>query len=419
MPACLPFMTGSSNKLWSQARVSLILCLLFQSVIIITWGPLSRGELSKGLEQIGVVPLPLPFADFRTITSGVEFYGQGGNPYRDGSYDFMGRAFNYPPIWLKLSFLGLPHEDVRFVYLVLASLFSLGLGMLFWRNTTKAWYLYIPFLYSPPVILALERCNTDLLIFFIIVAAVLLSQGANSSFKNWIAGAFILVASMLKVFPVFGLVCFLRTSWKRSLILIIPIGLLSLAYFFSIRPILTFIQVNTPYSQYLSFGIKVIPHYMAKNYSQALATSIFILAWLAVGIILYRGYRSGRNQLSITDEDAYDVRLFRVGGVLFITAYLLGNSFDYRLIFLLLTLPLVFRLFREDRPNRRMCLSYLILLGIVLWLNDLSPIFRKNEVRYQMAFFINELAGWGVLYWVIIFQFKLLPPFIRKLLYRA
>jgi hypothetical protein len=412
-------MVGSVKVCRSKAWVSLCVFLIFYGAVLITWGPLSRGELNPALTDLGVIPMPKPFADYRVIASAIQFNEAGGDPYRDNRFDFLARTYNYPPLWLHFPFLGVSDESITYVYLCFASFFSLGLFFLFWNDKTKYWYFYFVFLFSPPVFLALERCNYELMVFFLVVLAIRLSHRSKGVSHNILAGSTLLLATMLKIFPVFGLAIFLRESWKRSLTYMIPFGLLSIVYFYSIKPYLALIHVNTQWSQYLSFGVNVVPYYLSLHYWNNFAVYFLAAAWLVVIAFLFLAYRSGSTTMPGSDVDGYDTRLFRVGGIIYIATFLMGNSFDYRLIFLLPTLPWIFRMIRLDSSGRLGYLSYLGCLATLFWLNDLATIFRTNPPFTKIVFFLNEAAGWGTLYGVLVFQFKLLPDFIRKEIYHG
>ena len=400
---------------------ALIIFLVVQAFILLSWGALGSGGLNPFLKTVGVVPLHVPFGDFRTISAGVQFYEQGGDPYADGRYDFMGREFNYPPIWLNLSFLGVSPEAVSYIYFIFASLFSLALLFLFWRADYAGWYLSFLFILSPPVLLALERCNNDLLMFFLIVLGIWIGRKTVGKLPNFLCGVLILCATFLKVFPVFAFYCLVRENWKASLRLLVPFGIISGAYFVSIKTILDLIKENTPWSLYLSFGVNVIPEYFADKFSGVAlfqGSLLLVLAWVfaAAGIVL--AYQIGRQAIFTDDLDEYDATLFRTGGAIYIAVFLLGSSYDYRLMFLLLTLPFALRSVFAKTGSGRFFGVYLGVMGAAFWISEVSFHYWSNGSLADVGLLLNEAANWTLFFMLLITQFKLLPEFVRKLIYK-
>lgn len=415
-------MTDSPLKSSRIPWVPVIIFLIVQSTVLLTWAPLGRGDLNPCLTAVGVVPLQVPFGDFRTISSGVQFYEQGGDPYTDGRYDFMGRAFNYPPIWLEMSFIGLSPEGVSYVYFFFASLFSISVMLLFWRETKRTWPLYFVFIFSPPVLLALERCNTDLLMFFLIVLGIWLARDSGSKLQDWICGVLLLAATVLKVFPVFAFYVFVKKNWRRTLLFLIPFGALCGIYFVSIKPTLDLIHENTPWSVYLSFGVNVIPNYLSEKFPESeLFRGVipFTLAWVLAFFGLLTGLKLGRKAIQSSDREGYDSKLFRVGGAVYIAVFLMGSNYDYRLMFLLLTLPFSFRMISQQRNQRYWFVVYLVALAAGLWINEASFHYWSGGALMEIGLLLNELASWVLFFMLVVSEFRLLPDFVRQVIYQS
>ena len=107
---------------------------------------------------VGAVPFSIPYADFKVIASGIQYYQEGGDPYRSREFDYRGRFYNYLPFWLHMPFLGLEQEDIKYVYLAFASLFAMGVALVFWMNSQ----------YGETVLVLNELANWS--IFFVLVA---------------------------------------------------------------------------------------------------------------------------------------------------------------------------------------------------------------------------------------------------------
>lgn len=405
----------------TKIRVSIFIFFIFQSAIILTWFPLDRGELNPALSAVGAIPMGKPYGDYKVIASAIQYYEQGGNPYETGRFDFAGRKYNYPAYWLKFPILGVENHNLKYVYIVFATLFCIGVGLVFWGDKTKFWYGYFPFLFSPPVFLGLERCNYELIVFFLVVLAVWVCCRGPGMGRSWVGGSILYLATILKVFPVFGFLIFVRESWKRTLLFLIPFGILSAAYFVYSRPYLKLVHENTPWSQYISFGINVIPFNVSKwiaPESEVMQVYLLGVAWLTALAFILLGYVKGKKALKISGMESYDAYLFRAAAVIYIAVYLMGSNFDYRLIFLLPTLPFVFRMLREDPNGHWIHTLYLICMFIGMWMSEINILWRADFYMRSAVLMINELSFWIVLFYCIRMQFKLLPAYIREIIYR-
>ena len=281
----------------SRYKISILIFLIFQSFVFVTWTPLDRGDLNVALSAVGVVPMSVPYTDYKVIASAIQYKEQGGNPYETGDFDVEGRKYNYPSYWLKFPVLGFEDHQIKYVYIVFATCFSLGLGLVFWRDPNPHWYGYLPFIFSPPVFLVLERSNYELVVFLLVVLAIWICCRSEKYSRGWIGAFLLYFATILKVFPVFGFLVFVRESWKRTLLFLIPFAILSAAYFVISRESLKLVHENTPWSLFLSFGINVLPYNLAELISKEavlLPVYLLALAWVVAIVFIVLGYLDGK-----------------------------------------------------------------------------------------------------------------------------
>ena len=52
-----------------KIKVSILIFMIFQGVVFVTWTPLDRGELNVALSAVGVVPMSVPYTDYKVIAS--------------------------------------------------------------------------------------------------------------------------------------------------------------------------------------------------------------------------------------------------------------------------------------------------------------------------------------------------------------
>ena len=405
----------------ARYKVSILIFLIFQGFIFVTWTPLDRGDLNVALSMVGAIPMQKPYGDYKVIASAIQYHEQGGNPYETNEYDFQGRTYNYPSFWLKFPFLGFEDQQIKYVYIVFATCFSLGLALLFWRDSNPHWYGYMPFIFSPPVFLVLERSNYELVVFFIVVLAIWIGRKSEARILGWVSGSLLYLTTVLKLFPVFAFVVFVRDSWRRTFLYLVPFAVLSVAYVVISRESLKLVHEHTPWNLFLSFGISVIPNNLSELISKdsvMLPTYLLMVAWIVAIAFVVLGYLKGKKPWELEGKEAYDSHLFRAAAAIFIAVYLMGSNSDYRLIFLLPTLPFVFRLLREDTENRSLHRIYLILLFVCMWMSEGNLLWRMDNFGRNSVLYLNELSCWGLLLYCIWMQFKLLPDFVRHVIYR-
>lgn len=163
------------------------------------------------------------FADLRSLIANAFCYAEDPNwTYESQSCDPWGRKFNYPTLWLKVfNVTGLIHENltnlIGFVFfsLLLVSLAYWNMRIiqrnyLFWQVITLS-LIYI----SPPILLLVERGNTDILIFSTVTFFCALNKKISSMRINTIL-------SILSIFKVYTL------------------GAIFLQYFFSVTNFILF-----------------------------------------------------------------------------------------------------------------------------------------------------------------------------------
>lgn len=348
------------------------------------------------------------------IVAGIRVKNEGGDPYLDNYYDHMGRTYNYPSVWLKFPFLDVSNENVRYIYLVFALMFCAGLGFISWNDSHRKFWLYLPFVFSPPVILALERCNIEIVVFFLISLAYFLMGRSKHAAVSVFSGAILYGATILKIFPVFGFFGFLRTSWKRSLIYLVPFGILCALHFLSVREEMAQVQANTPIFPFFSHGLSVLPLIIFIRLPEDTMFQLplmVVLAWAVLSLLTIVAYQMGRKSGEQENEaNSHSLLLFRVGSFIYLATFLIGSNFDYRLIFLLFTLPYAFLQIVRSGNLKTLSMIYLALMLFQFWGNDIHGKF------FQIG---NELASWGVLFVILVFQFKHAPGFVRELIYPA
>lgn len=320
--------------------------------------------------DLGVSPGRLTFLDLRSVTSGWECTRRGIDVLPANPCDPLGRPANYPRIWMSPAFLGLGEGSTVVLGFFVAAAFFIGaLAVLPARVNAYEAVIYGLALCSPAVMLGVERGNVDILVFALVVLAVLLLRRSERS--RVVGHVLLLFAAMLKLFPIFAAVVLLRG--RRALI---GFGLVVggfLIYAYSIRADLRTLVHVVPQGDAFSYGIRIFTEWLAAGAGSIVSFPLRVwdggVAAIIVAVALY-AYRGGRRSLPRVFDSAAqrDFDLFVAGAAVYICSYFLLRNYEYRLVFLLMTVPQLLRWVRDRRALA--IVSILALLG-TLWFDEL------------------------------------------------
>lgn len=359
------------------------------------------------------------FADLWTITYGAETYAQGIDPMVKNPCEPLGRPLNYPRIWQTLFLLGIDRTYSIPLGLCVIASFLLGLS-LFWPsdNQTHNSYMILA-IFSPAILLGIKRANLDLLMFLLLVVSIKVVK------KNAVVSFFILmIGFFLKLFPVFG--CSFLLLQNRSKFYKVLLGILSVSciYLTVTFSDVRLIMQNTPQECGWSYGFNVL--WMSLGHMSEQLGRIAWMISVAVVIVVFVFSFSAllkKQDTEIMQSERY-IDEFRVGAAIFVGTFLLGNNFDYRLVFLLLTMPQLRVWIRShDRRISGLAKGMLVLIVIALWSVGADRFSDYIPLNVYFLYAVGELPNWllmaGLTYlflWSTPEWFKLLvsTPILRK-----
>ncbi len=351
--------------------------------------------------RLGVFPVdrsrPLWFGDLRSVTSAWECARRGLAVLPRNPCDPWQRPANYPHLWVWPTFLGLGPGDTFALGFVVGAFFLIAALAVLPRNAgVLAGAVYGLALCSPAVMLGVQRGNVDLLLFALLVAAALVAGRAL------VAGVLVLVAAVLKLFPIFAVGLLLRrarrAAWLVGAAVLAGFAIYAAGTLDTIREIRRVVpQVNDT-----SFGVRRFSDWAAAaltgHSSPVVWDAAVVVAAVVVALLLRRRLRA---HLAPGGERELD--LFWAGACVYVASYALYRSFDYRLCFVLMTVPL---LLRWSRQRRALAAVTLLALFGTLWLDApwrgvplLSWLARSHVVALppvvlaQLVLFLGLVAG--------------------------
>ncbi|MCX8061632.1 MAG: hypothetical protein N3D16_03510 [Anaerolineales bacterium] len=349
--------------------------------------------------QLWNIPTMTPhFADLRIVTGLSVTIAQGYDPMLHNPGDPWQRPFNYPPIWKILPLIGIKPEHTTLIGLLFIGLFLIGLCLPFSELSWAETGLLMAGVLSPAVLLGIERANADLLIFFLIAFAIWVIEKS----ALWTA-IVIQTAVLLKLFPIFCISVLLRVKKRTFLLLTALILGISGLYFSANFREMSLIFSATQKSYNLSYGINVLPQRLERSPFANYAPASLTLTSLTAAILTIVGAWFGsRFDLSHSCRKASFLDAFRAGSAIYVGTFFLGNNFDYRLMFLLLTIPQLTHWWQAKPASiQRTAQITGIALYLSLWhrlvlrgLKWLLPAELPGSINRALAFFPDEIANW-------------------------
>ena len=352
----------------SGARLLALVALIAYFAIVA-----ALGGHQQGWRRVGVPVETYRFADLRNLTSSWECTRRGIPVLPTNPCDLGHRPADFPQIWLLASRLGLGPGDTYALGIAQGALFLIAALLVLGRGESlKTGALYALVLCSPAVMLGVERENPDLILFPIVLAAVL--AATRSARGEIVAGALVLFAAILKLYPILALGFLVRRATRAALLAASLAVVVFAAYCLATLGYLHRMLGAIPPSDHFSYGVRRASEWFAIATSPALHALGSFRGWdvalvsaaAAAGWLLSRS-RRGLGSGSPDRAASRDLDLFWVGACIYVGSYPIFRSNDYRLIFCLLTVP---QLARWARQRDWLAAVTILALLVITWLDE-------------------------------------------------
>jgi hypothetical protein len=375
-----------------DGRIVLLACLACYLGVVALAG-------SAGFDlwrHIGVPTASPSFLDTRVIVSGWECTRDGRDVLVENPCDPWQRPTNYPRIWMALAPLGLGEGSAVPLGVATGAAFLLAALALVGRLSLGETVLYAAVLLSPAVMFGVERGNNDLLVFALVVAAVAFFR-THGALGRAACSGLLLFAAVLKLYPAFAFSVLLRQAPRRAALALgltlVPFALYVAATFDDLR----LISRATPRPVSLAYGAGVLVD-GASERSAGLPgagflggepgrMAVYLLALaLALGLALLLAGRLGPIPRGSTTDRSLDA--FWAGASIYLGTFaVLGNNWDYRLLFLLLVIPQLLRWIKDGGPFSAVSAWALVSIVGTLWLSVWLP-------RLPFSLPLDEALNW-------------------------
>lgn len=343
---------------------------------------------------LGVPSGPSLFFDARNLTAAWECQRLGYDTLYESPCDPQGRPLNYLRPWLLLGVLGLDQSDTFALASFLIVAMFLSFSLLVGRIPIGTGIVLASAVCSPAIMFAIERANMDIALFSLAAASVLVWR-AFPSVAAIVSPVLVLLTAAAKVYGVFALPAFVltrnRTAARAALLCLAVFAIYAV---FSFRDIAHIAQIATQGDRF-AYGARILPahlyHQVGADRWSGSAVVKQLLAVVPLALIVTALTLWVRRRLAPTGEDAPtgtpSLLALHLGTLIYLGTFAVGNNFDYRLVFLLLTLPQLVEWART--PTHRLsslALATLAAIIVMLWVGSLS----------QALSLWDEVASWTV-----------------------
>jgi hypothetical protein len=343
---------------------------------------------------LGVNSAPTLFYDARNVAAAADCWALGHDPLVTNPCDPAGRVMNYPRLWVLLHFVGLTQARTWLFGVIIVALFLGSFLLLSGRLSPGEGVVTAAAVASPAVMLAIERGNVDLVLFTVFVLAVL-AWAARERVTPLLSPALVVTTALAKFYAIFALPAFLLTGVRRAM-WAVPAGLgIMVAYVLltidDVRQVMSAPEGGLLYS----YGARILIGNLYHRFSPGdwvhgnlLAQAIAGIPVVLLGAVMWVWARRRLTPLSAVERMSPRVLSFHLGALTYLGTFAVRKNGDYRLVFLLLTLPLLFDWAADDEsPLRRtLARSGLIAVTSGLWIGALSPFIGPWD----------EAASWAI-----------------------
>jgi hypothetical protein len=345
--------SGSAFSHPAAPRIALVGLVLAGLCLLVLFPDFKR--------RFGVFDQGIWFMDSYAVLAASDAVQAGLDPWQPNPLDLLQRPHSYSSWWFGLGSLGFTRDDNFLVggAWVLAFLAAAFAGLR--PHTGRETLFAVAVILSPPVVLAVNRANNDLVIFALLAAGLWCARAAQA-WRLILFGLAVVLATGLKFYPIIAAVALLvvrppRVGLGAAAGCLVVAGLTLAAGWSDFRH-----AVFPAPVQVYTFGAPII--FRDHGWTGLAPTLVGVLTvGLAAAYCVWRGWSV---RLDGAGEDLRVRLAFATGAALLVGCFLAGISHSYRLVYGLFLLPLLWR--QAGQPAARRT-GWLLLT--VLWLDGL------------------------------------------------
>jgi len=335
-----------------------------------------------------------PFSDFRLIPGSAETFRLGIDPSQRNPGDPHHRKFNYPAFWRLFFYTNITQEDTSRAVLLLLGLFFAAVFLFPQRiSVVDAFYLLLV-VFSPAAMLLYERGNVDLFVFFLCTLIVLTLE-----YSALVATLLLMLATIVKFFPFFGVSVLLRESKPKFLRFSIASFFVLALYIFETSGSMEASWDLTMRGKEISYGAYVffMRYFQNSTEHSSIVLTVGPIA-LALILVVTSGILGIISQVQLPIHSARNLAAFRMGASIYVGTFLLGNNWDYRLTFLIFVVPQLTAWSRNYISNsKRYVAAFTLMLVLASCWHFVVWYAPGLAYMRELIFQLDELVNWLLL----------------------
>lgn len=342
------------------------------------------------------------FPDLHVLLSAIDAHYQGINVFIENPLCYFKIPHVYSNAWFLFHYLGFSDEHRFLIGIVTLIIFGVAVSWL----SKKKLFLFFLFLCSPAVLLAVERCNNDVILFLMLILTAKLTISKNNKLLL-IAHLILVFCTALKYYPVaFSVIFLLRNDDLKIKLKNLAIHIV----FFFVWIFLSWENLQLqkhiiPDPGYAwSFGISPMFTLFTHLTGSKIISFVF-LTFLSLVVIYSTATLFNKIDFFCshnTSDPCFGRVLFVGGTMLLVFCYLVRTSFDHRMIYFVFCFPFLATLLskRSNFLSRQYLLPLLLFLLITIsawfecfreWITICLRHFSFERILPQGLFFVRTL----------------------------
>ena len=328
------------------------------------------------------------FADWTVILNANLCLEKGLDVYINNPCDPWGRRHVYGQILLNIPFVETFNKFYFIIFPILINLLFIYVVINFFEfKNLIEYFLIFVFIFSPSLILAIERANIDIIIFLLTIFIAY----NKKIFLNYL---FIIFAALSKFYPITLISVFLFEKNLKKIILnsLFVFTVISVIYFFQLNEINKIFNnsqqfkaggiYNFSFDGFLFYvmNLKVIINKQDFNWIKYLI--IFISFILPLIITLKQRLRfilDNKNIKELYLENIYENRLYILSTIIILTCYFSFSNYIYREIFFLGLIPWILKQ-KKIATEENFFNFYFYVLCTKFFITSILIYFSRNEI---------------------------------------
>jgi len=367
----------------------------------------ARALLAVIYGVVGVIPWRSPFLDTDTVLSAIRCGRLGIDVFARNPCDDLGRVFDYSPLWLVGDALPMTRAWIAPIGMMVDIGFMIALLVLPVPSDRRSQTFMAFSAVSSGTFYLLERGNNDAVIFALIVfGALLIIRGGWASAAG---GALIVLAGLLKYYPMLACAAFLRQRFRTFIVLSVMTIVMVGAFLGGFGHQLIRAIALIPTGSYFGtlFGASTLPGGTLEilSGSASLIRPVEAVLLILAAILAFRLARSTSLPVDIEQLSPPRRLLLLMGALVILAFWLTAQNIGYRVSLLLLVLPGLLALSAAKPKARlyRVATMFTVMLmwseGFIHTATNLAPL--SATVNLNTWIFIGVWLILQVLWWTM------------------